>query len=600
LEEWERLLEDLRAEFLLREEELELLHAIDLHILRSEESLDKTFEFILSRTQALLNADHAHILLTRGRFLLPTYSSLDSDLGQRIEVGSSITGQCVTANATVTVGDLRDPEYADRYISIAGYSGPPMLSLLATPIKVNETMVGVLNVESTRLHAFKPVHAQAIGAIAAQVAIALQRAQLFDQAELFSSVDSLMFEDNDTQQVIQTALQGVMSALQRLEHVSLSGAQILFRKGTEELEIVHSTNSADVDVVLNIQDSICGRAVSERRTIVIGDVSKDPKYRRMLGSKIQSEIAVPILLGDSNLVIGVLNVESEEIDAFNGFYQIMINRFADKVRTLLAFAKLRSDVTEAMELRNTNDLLIAVGDQSSHMIHRVNNTVGSMRYRIMELQRKLRQGALSDDFLEESIAALLKSANRTLRMPTEVSRILSGEGRVLDVNECVHRAVDEIQVPASIDLVLNLQEDLPRVSLYNFDIVVQNLVQNSIDSMKNGGRLELESSAVFHEGITPGFVQVAVSDTGAGIPADVLPNIFDLSFTTKTGHSKGLGLGLWWIRHFVKRAKGDISVESEPGMGTRFVVRIPVSRAPTSEATEPGAVGNEVPSGGEQ
>ena len=49
------------------------------------------------------------------------------------------------------------------------------------------------------------------------------------------------------------------------------------------------------------------------------------------------------------------------------------------MRVLLAFAKLRSDVTDAMDFRNASDLLIAVGDQTSNMIHRLNNTVGAMR-----------------------------------------------------------------------------------------------------------------------------------------------------------------------------------------------------------------------------
>jgi hypothetical protein len=69
------------------------------------------------------------------------------------------------------------------------------------------------------------------------------------------------------------------------------------------------------------------------------------------------------------------------------------------VRTLLAFTKLRSDVTEAMELRNASDLLVAVGDQASNLIHRMNNTVGAMRFRIIELKDLQQTGELSDDFL---------------------------------------------------------------------------------------------------------------------------------------------------------------------------------------------------------
>ena len=92
-------------------------------------------------------------------------------------------------------------------------------------------------------------------------------------------------------------------------------------------------------------ESICGRAVRERKTIVLGDVSAEPEYRRLYGSSIQSEIAVPILLGDDDTAIGVLNVESEEVNAFHGFSAGHPGELRGKGEVLLAFAKLRSDVS---------------------------------------------------------------------------------------------------------------------------------------------------------------------------------------------------------------------------------------------------------------
>lgn len=66
-EEWEVLLDELRAEFLLREEELELIHSIDLRLLERERPLDETFSYIVSRTHKLLKSDHTAILLRHGR-----------------------------------------------------------------------------------------------------------------------------------------------------------------------------------------------------------------------------------------------------------------------------------------------------------------------------------------------------------------------------------------------------------------------------------------------------------------------------------------------------------------------------------------------------
>jgi signal transduction histidine kinase len=113
------------------------------------------------------------------------------------------------------------------------------------------------------------------------------------------------------------------------------------------------------------------------------------------------------------------------------------------------------------------------------------------------------------------------------------------------------------------------------LSLYNFDIVVQNLIQNALDAMPNGGTLSVSTSLVIPHGLPTGYIELAVSDTGTGISEEILPKIFDLNFSTKHSKGKWLGLGLWWIRNFVLRAKGDINVFSSVGNGSEFLVRFP-------------------------
>ena len=86
MEEWERLLDELRAELTLREQELELLHDIDLRLLADEPVHEEIFDFIVRRTQKLLRANHAQILLRRSTFLEPMYCNLKSVVGQRVSI----------------------------------------------------------------------------------------------------------------------------------------------------------------------------------------------------------------------------------------------------------------------------------------------------------------------------------------------------------------------------------------------------------------------------------------------------------------------------------------------------------------------------------
>ena len=76
-----------------------------------------------------------------------------------------------------------------------------------------------------------------------------------------------------------------------------------------------------------------------------------------------------------------------------------------------------------------------------------------------------------------------------------------------------------------------------------------------------------------------GYVLLTVEDDGEGISPDVAPHIFEPFFTTK-GPNRGTGLGLATVYTTVKRAGGDIDVDSHEGAGTRFDVYLPIARAP--------------------
>jgi two-component system cell cycle sensor histidine kinase/response regulator CckA len=120
--------------------------------------------------------------------------------------------------------------------------------------------------------------------------------------------------------------------------------------------------------------------------------------------------------------------------------------------------------------------------------------------------------------------------------------------------------------------------------------VFTNLILNARDAMADGGRLTLGAEVCGHEqafafdapGLSGSCIHFTVSDTGSGIPAEILPHIFDPLFTTKKG---GTGLGLAVAHQVVKRHGGEIVAQSTPGEGTSFHVFIPL----TPDLGEPDA-----------
>jgi two-component system, NtrC family, sensor kinase len=121
-----------------------------------------------------------------------------------------------------------------------------------------------------------------------------------------------------------------------------------------------------------------------------------------------------------------------------------------------------------------------------------------------------------------------------------------------------------------IELELDLDPDLPAVVAHPdaMQQVLANLVANAIDAMSGGGTLTIRTRPEEDS------VEMRVEDTGSGIADDHLPHVFEAFYTTKPG-IRGVGLGLFVSEGIVRGHRGQLLVESRPGLGTHFVIRLP-------------------------
>jgi signal transduction histidine kinase len=136
----------------------------------------------------------------------------------------------------------------------------------------------------------------------------------------------------------------------------------------------------------------------------------------------------------------------------------------------------------------------------------------------------------------------------------------------------------------SIKLVTEIPADLPPISADANQIsqVVMNLLLNAAQAMPDGGEILIAAEKVkFAEQ-----VQLSVTDNGCGIPADILPRVFQPFFTTKRG--KGTGLGLSISQAFVRNHNGNMDIESVPQRGTTVRITLPIRQAgkPVEELEE--------------
>lgn len=141
------------------------------------------------------------------------------------------------------------------------------------------------------------------------------------------------------------------------------------------------------------------------------------------------------------------------------------------------------------------------------------------------------------------------------------------------------------QVPAEVEIHTDIPPDLKvQVDVQRFQEVLLNLLLNAVQAIgSRPGRVMLKATA----DETTRQAVITVQDTGPGIPADIRGRIFDPFFTTK-GDNQGTGLGLAVAYGIIKQHRGSIAVESEPGEGCTFVIRLPLESPSGAETVNGG------------
>jgi signal transduction histidine kinase len=205
--------------------------------------------------------------------------------------------------------------------------------------------------------------------------------------------------------------------------------------------------------------------------------------------------------------------------------------------------------------------------------HEINNPLLGMLSHL-ELELKDAPDEDSRTEIEQCIegARRISSAVRGLLnyarpAPLTISRI-SVERMVTETMNFLHHQ----PMFRNIQVVTEISEDLPMISVdaNQLSQILMNLLLNAAQAMPERGRITISATKVkFEEN-----VEIAVADTGAGIPADILPHVFEPFFTTKRG--KGTGLGLSISQAYVHSHGGAIRLESLPGRGTTVRLTLPI------------------------
>ncbi len=247
------------------------------------------------------------------------------------------------------------------------------------------------------------------------------------------------------------------------------------------------------------------------------------------------------------------------------------------------------DITEHRKLEEQfrqAQKMEAIGQLAGGVAHDFNNILAviQMYSDLMQLDGNL--SVEQKDSLDEIAAASQRATNLT-RQLLVFSRHEKIKTRNLDLSESISNLAKMLRRILGEDIqmrfLLATQPLLVHADSGMIDQIVLNLSINARDAMPSGGTLTIETTAVDFDEVAAvqsararagAFTCLSVSDTGCGIPEDILPRIFEPFFTTKEA-GKGTGLGLATVFSIVEQHRGWIEVLSEPGRGTTFRLYIP-------------------------
>jgi signal transduction histidine kinase len=221
----------------------------------------------------------------------------------------------------------------------------------------------------------------------------------------------------------------------------------------------------------------------------------------------------------------------------------------------------------------TADRLSAISKITGGVAHEVKNPLNAINMHVELVKMKLDTGDVDVGQHLDIIGSEIERLNRVVKTFLDFTRPVELNLSEIPLDRLVQEVAD-LATPqaaaAGIEIVVSQQTDDARLNV-DVDLVKQallNIVVNAIEAMKEGGQLTLISN------VREDQAEIRINDTGPGIPEQMREKIFSLYFTTKKG---GSGIGLAMTYRIVQLHDGSVDFVSEPGIGTTFVLHLPIS-----------------------
>ncbi len=524
-------------------------------------------------------------------------STAEQLVGKHLPSGiRSIAGYVVQTNEPFLSNEVgRERQW---YSGIDTMTGTTTRQMVAVPIAHRGGVIGVVEMMNRRDRApFTEEDVDLLVALAAQAAIVIENARLYsstdealqqrvEELSTMQSIDRQLNATLDFDLVMDRTLQWSI----QIARASAGFVGLIVEEDLEKRMWIAASRGYPASLVQyraqlwSLDRGIVGRVARTAKAERIGDVSQNPDYFEQRPST-RSELAVPVVR--EGQVIGVINLESDEAEAFGDQEEAFAMRLADHAAIAIENARLYE------QLRQANQSKSEFVDTVAHELKAPMTIIKgyaeliqlTLSKQLVEQDMRLlevimtnveQMELLINDLLE--LARLESGSLRLWREPAHL-RILLG-----DVMASFRHAIDEQE----LDVSWTVPRGLPPVDAdpARLSQVLTNLVSNAVKYSRRGGKIEVVAEACASnrgDGASEQdgtWVRCTVRDTGVGISADDQAKIFQRFFRANhplVRKQPGTGLGLSITKALVEMHGGRVGFESALGEGSTFWFTVPTA-----------------------
>jgi GAF domain-containing protein len=488
---------------------------------------------------------------------------------------ASVVGWVASRRQSLRIPDLQALPWREIYQPLL--AGREMRSELAVPVlRIGGGLAGVLNIESPLPNAFTEEDQRLLETLAGQAVIAIQEIHLLDALQEITQGVLTASENNLFKLIIDRAC----------DLINVSEGFIWTLSAAGKLNLRQSTIGNTLEAEMLGEDSFTQQALRLRQPVAIDDVRTHPeaRYRALAQERgWGSAIIVPLLaLHEGRRPVGVFTLYASRLHDFSDWDKKLLTCLANHAAIAIHNAEQLALLKQAQERQVLAETFAAVGDMGANLLHQLNNKLGAVSVRIQGIEVKCERALESWPYLAEGLQEIKSGVHDAMRLVRDsLTQLQPMPPQPVALLPCIQRVLRQLQPPPAVKVSLVNLEQLPRAwaGEKQMEMVFYNLIDNALRAMDQQGELILEGQDCGLE------VAITVKDTGPGIPVVVQQKIFEFiagAPPTSSIPPQRLGFGLWWVRTFVDRFGGRVTLNSVPGQGTAFTIWLPAEKDPES------------------